>query len=364
MSTDKEPIELKLHRIKKEIQEKFYKIKTGREREEDRNNKSLSPITSLLKEQIKYLSRNANHLVTNNIKKKRYTDGADNGYDVNNSIKKKRYRVNTDEEEDDDENGNNNNSIYGTPRGNIVNTTQFKTPSTNIKNKASKNNSMIKFSEKEEEEEVPSDKVMSESEKSHDDFIEYNKDTDDIEVGDDADISDEERNGLLINEFITSCEDIEWDTNYGPKLEDNKIVLGNYPLTFTNSHIIINYIKYNNSEGLQELIFKKRPDVKKITDEDITNYNEILVSSEKKIKGNSGKKYQTYIKPYRIATTGKGLMMSTSKNSKFLYKYWDDPNELVDRLRLLMALQGAGNNSYNNEIISIIEELKEAKIIL
>lgn len=45
------------------------------------------------------------------------------------------------------------------------------------------------------------------------------------------------------------------------------------------------------------------------------------------------------------------------------YVYWDDPNELVDRLRLLIAETSAGNNSHTNEIHSIIEELREANII-
>ena len=44
-------------------------------------------------------------------------------------------------------------------------------------------------------------------------------------------------------------------------------------------------------------------------------------------------------------------------------RYWDDPNELVDRLRLLIAERSAGNNNHDNEIHSIIEELREAKII-
>ena len=43
--------------------------------------------------------------------------------------------------------------------------------------------------------------------------------------------------------------------------------------------------------------------------------------------------------------------------------YWDDPNELVDRLRLLISSTTAGHNNHNNEIISLIEELKEANII-
>ena len=45
------------------------------------------------------------------------------------------------------------------------------------------------------------------------------------------------------------------------------------------------------------------------------------------------------------------------------YIYWDDPNELVERLRLLIAEVSAGNENNVNKIQSIIEELREAKII-
>jgi len=45
------------------------------------------------------------------------------------------------------------------------------------------------------------------------------------------------------------------------------------------------------------------------------------------------------------------------------YKYWDDPNELIERLRLLLAYESVGNTNHKNEIISIIEELREANII-
>ena len=43
--------------------------------------------------------------------------------------------------------------------------------------------------------------------------------------------------------------------------------------------------------------------------------------------------------------------------------YWDDPNELVYRLRTLIASQAAGNTGVSNEILSIYEELCEAGII-
>ena len=43
--------------------------------------------------------------------------------------------------------------------------------------------------------------------------------------------------------------------------------------------------------------------------------------------------------------------------------YWNDVNELVDRLKLLVAEKSAGNNSHDNEIMSIIEELREERLI-
>jgi hypothetical protein len=45
------------------------------------------------------------------------------------------------------------------------------------------------------------------------------------------------------------------------------------------------------------------------------------------------------------------------------YVYWNDPNELVNRLRLLVASQSAGHTGHSNEIVSVIEELREANII-
>lgn len=46
------------------------------------------------------------------------------------------------------------------------------------------------------------------------------------------------------------------------------------------------------------------------------------------------------------------------------YVYWDDPNELVNRLRLLLSSKNVGNTNHDNEIVSIIEELYEANILV
>ena len=47
------------------------------------------------------------------------------------------------------------------------------------------------------------------------------------------------------------------------------------------------------------------------------------------------------------------------KNDITEYVYWDDPNELVDRLKLLDSERVAGNNNHDNEIQNILEELSE-----
>lgn len=59
---------------------------------------------------------------------------------------------------------------------------------------------------------------------------------------------------------------------------------------------------------------------------------------------------------------GSGLYKDVIPHTQLVY--YDDPNELVVRLNLLTSSQNAGNTGVNNEIISIIEELRERNIIV
>jgi len=64
--------------------------------------------------------------------------------------------------------------------------------------------------------------------------------------------------------------------------------------------------------------------------------------------------------------SGRGMQMKVLKakdHVKNLHTYWDDPNELVDRLCLLHASREAGNTNVANEIISIVTELRQARYI-
>lgn len=59
---------------------------------------------------------------------------------------------------------------------------------------------------------------------------------------------------------------------------------------------------------------------------------------------------------------GSGLYKDVIPQTQLVY--YDDPNELVKRLNLITASQSVGNTGVNNEIISILEELRERNIIV
>ncbi len=59
---------------------------------------------------------------------------------------------------------------------------------------------------------------------------------------------------------------------------------------------------------------------------------------------------------------GSGLYKDVIPQTQLVY--YDDPNELVTRLNLLTSSQNVGNTGVNNEIISILEELRERNIIV
>ena len=132
-----------------------------------------------------------------------------------------------------------------------------------------------------------------------------------------------------------------------------------------------------------ELLFKKNVNDKLITANDAQYYQKIALDSNlvrKNSKPNTSfkkpsyhPKFDTYLRQLNpsnsLENMNKGVkglpkfMIAKGRERSLDYMYWDDPNELVDRLRVLVAERSAGNNNHNNEILAIIEELREAKII-
>lgn len=163
------------------------------------------------------------------------------------------------------------------------------------------------------------------------------------------------------------------DKSYGVYFdtESSEFKIGSLILTFSGNNFSINGVDFVGTPGLYELLFLKQPNKSNYTISDLNNYMNILQMSNAyrlnfkdgaRIKGNSSFKYKTIIKPFLKRHSGSGLMNIPKDDVDYIY--WDDPNELVNRLRLLLGSQQAGNNMHTNEIMSIIEELREAKIVV
>lgn len=162
------------------------------------------------------------------------------------------------------------------------------------------------------------------------------------------------------------------DVVYGPKYDSvtGRWYLGMKILEFNaKGEVIVDGQKFRGTKGLYNLIFYKDPEP--YSSRDLASYKSILDISFahrdtlNRLKQSGLRKYTEIIRPlYKSSSTsGDGLkMMYNNKNTE--YVYWDDINELVDRLKLLIASKDAGNTSHNNEIVAIINELKEAGVIV
>lgn len=122
-----------------------------------------------------------------------------------------------------------------------------------------------------------------------------------------------------------------------------------------------------------KLLIRTTPDTELITNQDRQDDARIVQSMDahrlaydqdhpiKKSKGPTKKKYGFFIElslkssfrkgSKRKSTGGRGLPYKIArKNTAIDYVYWDDPNELVERLRLLISEQVVGHTGHVNGI--------------
>lgn len=183
----------------------------------------------------------------------------------------------------------------------------------------------------------------------------------------------------------------EFDHRTGIRYDDvaSKFYIGDSEVHFEKADFKIKDITYKGTPGLYELLFKKNPIGQ--NKKDIENYNDILRRTNslhrnydptQQIIGTKALKYKQIIQPSlsetpimrrRLSSLPERMLKQKKigfglakiwNNKRAEYIYWDDPNELVERLELLIRSQQAGNTGNNNEIVSIIEELRERKIII
>lgn len=164
------------------------------------------------------------------------------------------------------------------------------------------------------------------------------------------------------------------DTKFGPYYNNGDLMIGNKKIEFSESgSILIDNEIYPGTEGLYKLIFMKTPNINEATKSDLETYRKIMeqtslykkkyVSSAQRVGGNSQKYRFTILPILKSVIDGKGLKFVVT-NKKRNYQFWDDPNELCERLKLLVGEKSAGNNIHDAEISSILSELKQKKYII
>lgn len=166
----------------------------------------------------------------------------------------------------------------------------------------------------------------------------------------------------LMERFLKLHRDraVQIDKATGVKSKEGKFYLGKKEISFLESPqalIDIDGEKYPMTRGLLELLFLKQPNEENVTSLDERSYKKIIEQTKLEPLSSKINKY-----------VGTGLqnspmmMIDTSTaDGNTTFTYWNDVNELVDRLLLLKKSQAAGNDpSYgNNEILSILDELRE-----
>ncbi|EZA62151.1 hypothetical protein X777_03758 [Ooceraea biroi] len=169
------------------------------------------------------------------------------------------------------------------------------------------------------------------------------------------------------------------DDVYSVYLGQDEMMFGNKRFDVdTRDNIFVDGVRYIGIPGFYELIFMKRSNKAMYTANDMQTYKSMLLTTNThrrkhiahgQVKSNKGYKYNRVIAPLLPIVpkkrSGRGLPCDVTLNDNVIdYVHWNDPNELVDRLRLLEASRQAGNNIHDNEILSIIEELRGAGLIL
>lgn len=168
----------------------------------------------------------------------------------------------------------------------------------------------------------------------------------------------------LVSDYLKklSSKSPKIDNVYGVRADGRgSYLLGDSKIKFAKTKFSVKDKVFEATPGLLELIFMKIPDKNTITTNDLANYKTILqmtnahrqsYSEEKNINSNKGKKYTTVISilfpPKQPTAEGSGIF---------------DVNSLVKRLRVLVLSKNAGHTGHDKEIQSILDTLRQYKVI-
>jgi hypothetical protein len=222
--------------------------------------------------------------------------------------------------------------------------------------------------------------------------------------------------GKTAQKFLSNyaSKDIKTDRTFGIRVDNDDLFIGNQPIWIRDDNIKFkDGTEFIGTDGLWELLTLEEP--KNYNEDDADNYAKIIqkTSSYKhnndptsnKVKASTGYKYNNVVKPLLIKKglikikTGSGLKIqnldetlkklvsaymniqnghSDPENIKDIlneiktldlsaniksdkYIYWDNLDELFQRLSILYGEIQSGNTNpvLKNEIVRILQELKE-----
>jgi hypothetical protein len=205
----------------------------------------------------------------------------------------------------------------------------------------------------------------------------------------------------IVQKHITGLKEkpSQYDTVYGVRYgkypNRKKTYVGSLEVRFKNGNISFydsissNVAVFDGTPKLYDLLFLK---VSSVVDEKfevneniLQDYKQILqltnaahqnYNKSQPLRETRWKKYLRIIQPLMMETKlGDGIKKKNTVKTNSLpkkkklsfnyheYVYWNKPKELVDRLRLLWSSKVAGHTGHDNEIMSIMEELREEGII-
>ncbi|CAG9761264.1 unnamed protein product [Ceutorhynchus assimilis] len=161
-----------------------------------------------------------------------------------------------------------------------------------------------------------------------------------------------------IQEFINDpATDPALEGNVLPKYrirrdEIDNFYIGDSKVEIVGSDLIVKGRRYKGTPGLYKLLFRKNMP-KSYTKDDEAAFKDIISRTNinrKRFKttgdenDSQSEKFKLLFEP--LTTTGNGMVASSAEmkysNNSIDYIYWDDPNELVERLQL--KTDGAGDD--------------------
>ena len=199
--------------------------------------------------------------------------------------------------------------------------------------------------------------------------------------------------GPLASKYLGyyASKEVKTDGTFGIRMSKNgNLYIGDSVISIENDDIIVQNMneKFTGTPGLWQLLTLAEPDLQHIFEEDMENYEKIVLDTNAyrhkndpntdRVKASHGTKYIRIIRPILVRNNlvarnrrydtieeeneGSGLhLKKILTNSPVEYIYWNSLDKLLERLYIIYGEIKSGNTNPNlvNEIINSLQEICE-----